>query len=89
MDCSPAKRNIYLCCQVAEYLGVSPIMGKDATKSEFLKQMREATVVHVATYGLFEKGASFKEVVQLLLRILVFLFDSYSGLSLAPLLSGA
>jgi len=37
-------------------MGVFPIMGKDATKSEFLKQLRESSVIHVATYGSFDKG---------------------------------
>ena len=47
---------LWLPLKVADYLGVSPVIGKLALKSEFLRQICESSVLHIATYGSFEKG---------------------------------
>ncbi|KAL3871452.1 hypothetical protein ACJMK2_039449 [Sinanodonta woodiana] len=48
-----AKREVLA---VADYMEVVPLMGPDATKENFLFEVQQATVIHIATYGCWQKG---------------------------------
>ncbi|KAK7502589.1 hypothetical protein BaRGS_00006164 [Batillaria attramentaria] len=42
--------------KVGEVLDAAPIVGKEATKQRLLKEIQEASIIHIATYACLEEG---------------------------------